>query len=151
MAVPYLDIQKLTKSFGAHVLFKDISFSIAGGQKVGLIAQNGTGKSTLLSILTGSEGYDSGSIIYRRDLRVGFLEQSPSFDPNETVLDACFKQRARRSDARVLLTVTNLLLLQMFNIAADDRGSNILDEQPRLVQMRDEIESFSYYALGGVR
>ena len=93
MAVPYLDIQKLTKSFGAHVLFKDISFSIAGGQKVGLIAQNGTGKSTLLSILTGSEGYDSGSIIYRRDLRVGFLEQSPSFDPNETVLDACFNHK----------------------------------------------------------
>jgi len=67
MPVPYLDVQQLTKSFGAQVLFRDISFSIAEGQKVGLIAQNGTGKSTLLSILTGREGYDSGSIIYRKD------------------------------------------------------------------------------------
>ena len=115
MAVPYLDIQKLTKSFGAHVLFKDISFSIAGGQKVGLIAQNGTGKSTLLSILTGSEGYDSGSIIYRRDLRVGFLEQSPSFDPNETVLDACFNHKGEEEKilhAKQILTQLNIRDLQ---------------------------------------
>ena len=87
---PYLDVQQLTKSFGSLVLFRDISFSIAEGQKVGLIAKNGTGKSTLLSILSGVEGYDSGSIIYRRDLRVGMLEQSPVFDPAESVLDACF-------------------------------------------------------------
>lgn len=115
MAVPYLDIQKLTKSFGAHVLFKDISFSIAGGQKVGLIAQNGTGKSTLLSILTGSEGYDSGSIIYRRDLRVGFLEQSPRFDPNETVLDACFNHKGEEEKilhAKQILTQLNIRDLQ---------------------------------------
>ncbi|WP_048799291.1 ATP-binding cassette domain-containing protein, partial [Segatella buccae] len=70
--IPYLDVQNLTKSFGADVLFRDISFSIAEGQKVGLIARNGTGKSTLLSILTDREGYDSGSIVYRRDLRVGY-------------------------------------------------------------------------------
>ena len=95
MAVPYLDIQKLTKSFGAQVLFRDISFSIAEGQKVGLIARNGTGKSTLLSILTGIEGYDSGSIIYRRDLRIGYLEQTPRFDPAETVLDACFNHQGQ--------------------------------------------------------
>ena len=87
---PYLDVQQLTKSFGSLVLFEDISFSIAEGQKVGLIAKNGTGKSTLLSILTGKEGYDTGNIIYRRDIRVGMLEQSPVFDPNESVLDACF-------------------------------------------------------------
>ena len=90
MANPYLVVQNLTKSFGAQVLFEDISFSIAEGQRVGLIAQNGTGKSTLLSLLTGRDGYDSGSIIYRNDLRVGYLEQSPKFDPEETVLDACF-------------------------------------------------------------
>ena len=95
MAVPYLDIQKLTKSFGAQVLFRDISFSIAEGQKVGLIARNGTGKSTLLSILTGIEGYDSGSIIYRRDLRIGYLEQTPRFDPAESVLDACFNHQGQ--------------------------------------------------------
>ena len=86
----YLDVQGLTKSFGALLLFENISFSVSEGQKIGLIARNGMGKSTLLSILSGKEGYDSGSVIYRRDLRVGFLEQSPRFDPEETVLDACF-------------------------------------------------------------
>ena len=88
--IPYIDVQNLTKSFGSLVLFEDISFSIAEGQKVGLIAKNGTGKSTLLSVLSGKEGYDSGSIIFRRDLKVGMLEQSPVFDPEESVLDACF-------------------------------------------------------------
>ena len=90
---PYLDVQHLTKSFGSLVLFRDLSFSIAEGQKVGLIAKNGTGKSTLLSILSGKEGYDEGDIIFRRDLRVGMLEQSPAFDPNESVLDACFNHQ----------------------------------------------------------
>ena len=82
----YLDVQNLTKSFGSHLLFQDISFSIAEGQKVGLIARNGTGKSTLLSILAGIEGYDSGRIVFRRDLRIGFLEQTPKFNDNDTVL-----------------------------------------------------------------
>ena len=90
---PYLDVQHLTKSFGSLLLFRDISFSIAEGQKVGLIAKNGTGKSTLLSILSGVEGYDTGEIIFRRDLRVGMLEQSPVFDPAESVLDACFNHQ----------------------------------------------------------
>ena len=79
------------------MLFRDLSFSIAEGQKVGLIAKNGTGKSTLLSILSGKEGYDEGEIIFRRDLRVGMLEQSPAFDPNESVLDACFRSNSVRS------------------------------------------------------
>lgn len=87
---PYLDVQGLTKHFGAQVLFENISFSIAEGQKVGLVAQNGTGKSTLLSILTGKEGKDRGECIYRNDLRIGYLEQSPQFDMQESVLDACF-------------------------------------------------------------
>ena len=91
--VPYLDVQHLSKSFGALQLFEDISFSIGEGQKVGLIAKNGTGKSTLLSILCGREGYDSGDIVFRRDLKIGFLEQSPTFDPEETVLDACFNHQ----------------------------------------------------------
>ena len=90
---PYLDVQNLSKSFGSLVLFEHISFSIAEGQKVGLIAKNGTGKTTLLSILSGSEGYDSGEIIFRRDLRVGMLEQAPVFDPKESVLDACFNHQ----------------------------------------------------------
>ena len=87
---PYLDVQHLTKTFGALVLFEDISFSIGEGQRVGLIAKNGTGKSTLLQILAGHEGYDTGDIVFRRDLRVGILEQAPKFDPEESVLDACF-------------------------------------------------------------
>ncbi|MBQ9232227.1 MAG: ABC-F family ATP-binding cassette domain-containing protein [Prevotella sp.] len=87
---PYVDVQNLSKSFGALNLFSNISFSIAEGQKVGLIAKNGTGKSTLLSVLAGKEGHDTGDIIFRRDLTVGFLEQSPQFDPEESVLDACF-------------------------------------------------------------
>ena len=90
---PYLDVQHLSKSFGSLILFDDISFSVAEGQHVGLIAKNGTGKSTLLSILTGHEGYDAGDIIYRRDIRVGMLEQSPQFDPDESVLDACFNHQ----------------------------------------------------------
>ena len=91
--IPYLDVQHLSKSFGALQLFNDISFSIGEGQRVGLIAKNGTGKSTLLSILSGKEGYDSGEIIFRRDLKVGFLEQTPRFDPDESVLDACFNHQ----------------------------------------------------------
>ncbi len=87
---PYLDIQGLTKTFGAQVLFENISFSVAEGQKVGLIAKNGTGKSTLLEIIAGKEGYDSGSIIFHNDIRIGYLEQTPQFDPDESVLDACF-------------------------------------------------------------
>lgn len=100
MANPFVDIQNLTKSFGAQVLFEDISFSVAEGQKIGLVAKNGTGKSTLLSILTGKEGYDSGSIVYRKDLRVGFLEQMPLFNPDDTVLDACFNHEG--NDEKVL-------------------------------------------------
>lgn len=91
--VPYVDIQNLTKSFGAQVLFKNISFSIAEGQKVGLIARNGTGKSTLLSVITGKEGHDSGEIIFKKDLVVGYLEQTPAFNPEESVLDACFNHQ----------------------------------------------------------
>ncbi len=91
--IPYLDVQNLTKSFGSLILFENLSFSIAEGQKVGLVAKNGTGKSTLLSVLSGKEGYDEGSIIFRRDLRVGMLEQSPRYNPDESVLDACFNHQ----------------------------------------------------------
>lgn len=90
---PLLDVQNISKAFGAHILFENISFSIAEGQHVGLIAKNGTGKSTLLSLLSGKESVDSGSIIFRRDIKVGFLEQQPKFDPEESVLDACFNHQ----------------------------------------------------------
>ena len=111
---PYLDVQNLTKRFGAQVLFDKISFSIAEGQKVGLVARNGTGKSTLMSVLMNKEGYENGDIIYRRDLKIGYLEQSPDFDPAETVLDACFNHNGdpeKVLKAKQILTqlhITNL-------------------------------------------
>ena len=115
MAVPFLDVQDLTKSFGAQVLFEHISFSIAEGQRVGLIAQNGTGKSTLLSVLTGKEGDDDGKIIFRRDLKVAMLEQSPVFDPDEKVIDACFNHQGEEEKvlrAKQILTQLKIRDLQ---------------------------------------
>ena len=94
---PLLDIQNLTKTIGSLELFRDISFSVAEGQHVGLIARNGTGKSTLLSILHGDEDYDSGDIIFRRDISVGYLEQTPRYDPEMTVIDACFSKAGKLS------------------------------------------------------
>ncbi len=105
--IPYLDVQNLSKSFGTNTLFHEISFSISEGQKVGLIAKNGTGKSTLLSILTGKESKDGGNIIYKKDLKVGMLEQTPHFNVNDTVLDACFNHNGNEEQvlkAKQILT-----------------------------------------------
>ena len=96
---PYLDIQNLTKSFGELLLFEDLNISISEGQRVGLIAKNGTGKSTLLSIINGEEGYDEGDIIFKKDLRIGYLRQSPCFNPEESVLDACFRSTIGENDS----------------------------------------------------
>ena len=112
---PYLDVQNLSKRFGAQVLFENISFSIAEGQRVGLIAQNGTGKSTLLAMLTGREGKDGGEMVYRNGLRVGFLEQSPQFEPTESVLDACFNHEGNPDKilkAKQVLTQLHITNLQ---------------------------------------
>jgi ATP-binding cassette subfamily F protein uup len=87
---PYLQVDGLTKSFGDLVLLQQISFGIAEGQRVGLIAKNGSGKTTLLNILAGREGYDEGSVVYRRDLRVGYLEQDPHYPEQLSVIEACF-------------------------------------------------------------
>lgn len=98
MAV-YLQVENLTKSFGINVLFEDISFGIDEGDKIGLIAKNGTGKSTLLDIIGNDAQYDSGTITFRNDLRVGYLQQSPTFDPLLTVIDACLVGNDSRSHA----------------------------------------------------
>ncbi len=90
MANPIVQIESLTKSFGNRTLFNDISFGIAEGDKIGLIAENGAGKTTLLNIITGREPYDRGSIVFRNGVRTAYLEQLPRFDPNLTVLEACF-------------------------------------------------------------
>lgn len=101
MPTPLLDVQSVSKRFGERILFEDISFSIAERQRVGLIAQNGTGKSTLLSMLTGEESVDSGQIIYRRDIKVGYLRQDPRFPKGATVLEACFHDIDKDDDAQL--------------------------------------------------
>ena len=112
---PFLDVQNLTKSFGSETLFKDISFSVGEGQKVGLIAKNGTGKSTLLEILSNKEGYEDGKIIYRNDIKIGYLEQIPKFNPSEKVIDACFNHHGnpdRILKAKQILTQLHIENLQ---------------------------------------
>lgn len=111
---PFLDVQNLSKSFGDEWLFSDISFSIAQGQRVGLIAKNGTGKSTLLSILSGRESYDGGKIVFRRDLKVGYLEQTPRFNDDDTVLDACFSHNGE--EEKVLRAKQILTQLKIGNL-----------------------------------
>ena len=101
MPTPFLDVQNVSKSFGDRTLFKNISFSIAEGQHIGLIAQNGTGKTTLLSMLTGKEGTDSGDIIFRNDISVGYLRQDPQFEEGITVLEACFTEKTPSSESQL--------------------------------------------------
>ena len=113
--IPYLDIQNLSKSFGTQTLFHNISFSISEGQRVGLIAKNGTGKSTLLSILIGKESQDEGNIIFKRDLTVGFLEQSPHFNPDDTVLEACFNHNG--NEEKILKAKQILTQLKITDLA----------------------------------
>lgn len=133
--IPYLDVQCLTKTFGAQVLFDNISFSIAEGQKVGLIAQNGTGKSTLLSILTDKETYDSGKIIYRRDLKVGYLEQSPKFNEEDTVLEACFNHK--ESEEALLRAKQILTRLKILNL--DQKISELSGGQLKRVALANVL------------
>ena len=145
---PYLEVQNLTKSFGSLVLFENISFSIAERQRVGLIAKNGTGKSTLLSLLSGKDGYDSGDIIYRRDLKVGFLEQSPVFDPEDSVLDACFNHQGDEEKvlkAKQILTQLKIRDLQqpMGQLSGGQQKrvalANVLITEPDLLILDEPI------------
>ena len=142
--IPYLDVQNLTKRFGAQVLFDNISFSIAEGQKVGLVARNGTGKSTLMSVLMDKEGHESGDIIYRRDLKVGYLEQSPKFDPEESVLDACFNHQGDEEKllkAKQILTQLHIMDLNqpMGQLSAGQQKrvalANVLIEEPDFLML----------------
>ena len=137
-----LDVQGLSKRFGARVLFYGLSFSIAEGQKVGLIARNGTGKSTLLSLLTGHEQPDSGQIVYRRGVRVGYLEQQPSYNPDDTVIDACSNHHGDEAlivKARQILTQLQITDLQqpMGQLSGGQRKrvtlANVLIEEPDLL------------------
>ena len=142
--IPYLDVQNLTKRFGAQVLFDNISFSIAEGQKVGLVARNGTGKSTLMSVLMDKEGHESGDIIYRRDLKVGYLEQSPKFDPEESVLDASFNHQGDEEKllkAKQILTQLHIMDLNqpMGQLSGGQQKrvalANVLIEEPDFLML----------------
>ncbi len=110
-----LDVQNISKRFGARQLFENLSFSIAEGQKVGLIARNGTGKSTLLSILTGKESQDEGMIVYRNGIRVGYLEQEPAYNAEDTVLDACFNHQG--DDEKIIKAKQILTQLKISDLA----------------------------------
>ena len=140
--VAILDIQGLTKSFGALKLFDNICLSISEGQKVGLIARNGTGKSTLLSIIAGHDTPDRGEIVFRRDLKVGYLEQAPAFDPDESVLDACFNHHGEEEKvlkAKQILTQLKIVDLQqpMGQLSGGQRKrvalANVLITEPDLL------------------
>ena len=98
---PLLDVQNISKRFGERILFDNISFSIGEGQRIGLIAQNGTGKTTLLSMLCGEESCDSGDIIFRNGIRVGYLRQEPKFPEGATVMEACFSGVDKDDDAQL--------------------------------------------------
>ena len=93
----YLSVENLTKSFGVRVLFEDITFGIDKGQKVAFIAKNGTGKSTFLNILASKEGYDSGNVIFRKDIKVGILDQTPIYDDNLSISEAIFDSDSEQS------------------------------------------------------
>lgn len=152
--ISYLQIDKLTKSFGDLILFEDITFGIAQGQKVGLIAKNGTGKTTLLNIIAGKEDYDSGAVVFRNDLRVGYLEQTPHYPDGLTVLQACFyspnetvRLIAEYEQAMASGDHSNLedILLRMDNLKAWDyeqRAKQILG-QLKIYNFDQKVETLS--------
>lgn len=152
--ISYLQIDKLTKSFGDLVLFEDITFGIAQGQKVGLIAKNGTGKTTLLNIIAGKEDYDSGAVVFRNDLRIGYLEQTPHYPDGLTVLQACFyspnetvRLIAEYEQAMANDDHSNLedILLRMDNLKAWDyeqRAKQILG-QLKIQNFDQKVETLS--------
>lgn len=163
---PLLDVQNVSKAFGTHVLFKDISFSVGEGQRVGLIATNGTGKTTLLSLIAGKDTPDTGSIIFRRNIRVGFLEQHPSFAIEESVLDACFNHQGdseRILKAKQILTQLHIADLSqpmgqlsggqqkrvaLANVLITDPDILILDEPTNHLDL-EMIEWLESYLLRG--
>ena len=128
--ISYLQIDGLTKSFGDLVLFEDITFGIAQGQKVGLIAKNGTGKTTLLNIIAGKEDYDSGAVVFRNDLRVGYLEQTPVYPEGLTVLQACFYSPNE----------TVRLIAEYEEAMASDDHSNLQD----ILMRMDNLKAWDY-------
>lgn len=151
MPVPYLQIEGLTKSFGDLVLFENISFSLNEGQRLGLIAKNGTGKSTLLSIIAGIEGYDEGKIVFRNGLRIGYLEQSPHYPAHQTVLEACLNEEGAVAQ---LIKEYEMCLETPGNPGLDElytrmEHSNAWDYERKIKQILSKLKIFDYQQLIG--
>ena len=146
MANPLLQIDTLTKSFGDLVLFRDISFGIAEGDKIGLIAKNGAGKTTLLNILAGKEPYDSGRVVFRNDIRFAYLEQSPHFDPELTVLEACFQteNEAVKVIARYEEIMASNNHKELDEIMAQMDLLNAWDYEQRIKQILSQLKIFQF-------
>ena len=146
MANPILQIDTLTKSFGDLVLFRDISFGIAEGDKIGLIAKNGAGKTTLLNILAGKEPYDSGRVVFRNDIRVAYLEQSPQFNPELTVLEACFQSEneAVKVIARHEEIMASNNHKELDEIMAKMDLLNAWDYEQRIKQILSQLKIFQF-------
>ncbi len=128
--VSFLQVDGLTKSFGDLVLFENITFGVAQGQKIGLIAKNGSGKTTLLNIIAGKEDYDEGSIVFRNDLRVGYLEQAPHYPEGLTVLQACFY--SKNETVRLLAEYEQALM------------DNDTDKLNSLLERMDSLKAWDY-------
>lgn len=128
--VSFLQVDGLTKSFGDLVLFENITFGVAQGQKIGLIAKNGSGKTTLLNIIAGKEDYDEGSIVFRNDLRVGYLEQAPHYPEGLTVLQACFY--SQNETVRLLAEYEQALM------------ENDTDKLNSLLERMDSLKAWDY-------
>lgn len=151
MPVPYLQIEGLTKSFGDLVLFENISFGLNEGQRLGLIAKNGTGKSTLLSIIAGIEGYDEGKIVFRNGLRIGYLEQSPHYPAHQTVLEACLNEEGAVAQ---LIKEYEMCLETPGNPGLDElytrmEHSNAWDYERKIKQILSKLKIFDYQQLIG--
>lgn len=125
-----LQIDGLTKSFGDLVLFRDISFGVAEGERIGLIAKNGSGKTTLLNIITGKESYDNGSVVFRRDLRIAYLEQDPVYPEGLTVLEACFQSGNEVTD-----------LIAEYERVINSKDQSYLDA---ILQKMDMLQAWDY-------
>jgi ATP-binding cassette subfamily F protein uup len=147
MPNPLLQIDSLTKSFGDLLLFKDISFGIAEGDKIGLIAANGSGKTTLLNIISGKEPYDSGRVVFRNDIRVDYLEQSPEFNPDLTVLEACFS--ADNDIVRLIARYEDIIASdnqnELSHILAEMDLHNAWDYEQRIKNILSQLKIYDFH------
>ncbi|MDD2298626.1 MAG: ABC-F family ATP-binding cassette domain-containing protein [Fermentimonas sp.] len=147
MPNPLLQIDSLTKSFGDLLLFKDISFGIAEGDKIGLIAANGSGKTTLLNIISGKEPYDSGRVVFRNDIRMDYLEQSPEFNPELTVLEACFS--ADNAVVKLIARYEDIISSgnqnDLSHIMAEMDLYNAWDYEQRIKNILSQLKIFDFH------